>query len=139
MSVDTAAVKRIIKNLKTMTTKAAKVVDLAKAEREARMQILLGDYQTEEDIQNAYGYEEITSDEREALLATLEGKKNPNRRELSEEEIYVLELKDLITIATKRLRDLEWDELPEEEQDRINAANAAAHVSRRSIRKEYEK
>lgn len=134
MSVDTAAVKRVITNLKTMVTKATKVANLVKAERDARMQILLGDYQTEEDIQNAYGYEEITSDERDALLAVLEGKKNPNRSELSENEIYILELKDLICIATKRLRDLEWDELPEEEQDRINAANAAAHVSRKSIK-----
>jgi len=134
MSADTAAVKRLITNLKTMSTKASKAAALIKAERVARQQELLGVYQTEDEIQDAFGYAEITEEERDALLAALEGRDNPSHQDLGEEEIYVLELSDLIGREQRRLRDLEWDELPESEKERI-MAEKEAYMSRRSLRK----
>ena len=125
MSADTAAVKRLIQNLKTMATKSTKAAAQKSLEREARLQELLGDYQTEDDIQNAYGYQEISEDDRDTLLAALEGRDSPARRELSEEEIYLLEIEDIISQLNRRLRGLEWDELPAEKKARIENSKEA--------------
>lgn len=123
MSNDIAAVKRLITNLKTMRTKAIKAAAADKAIRDTRTQELLRDYRDEKDIQDAYGYEYITDDERVMLLKALEGIENPDRGELSESEIYELELRDIIARLSQRLRDLEWEELPPEERERITRAN----------------
>lgn len=121
-----------------MSTKASKAAALVKAERVARQQELLGVYQTEDEIQDAYGYDEITEEDRDALLAALEGRDNPSHQDLCEEEIYILELNDLISREQRRLRDLEWDELPESEKERI-MAEKEVYMSRRSLRKESER
>ena len=119
MSADVAAVKRLVTNLKTMHTRALKAAALDKAARDERTAQILGDYKTEQDIQDAYGYDLITDDERICLLAALEGDKNPIKTELTESEIYALEINDLLQQMQRRLHDLEWEELPSEEKARI--------------------
>lgn len=124
MSVDTNAVKRVITSLQGLIRKAEKAAKQDKAEREERLQVLLGDYTTVEEIHDAYGYAEVTCEERDALLAIVDDKTTPDRSELSENELYVLELRNLLKTAQRRLHDVEWSELPEPEQDRINADKA---------------
>ena len=118
-AADTAALKRLITNLRTMATKADKSAANDKAARDAQKAELMGTYQTEEDTQEAYGYELITLEERDALMDLFEDRTNPNKDELTETEIYALEIRDLISITCKRLHNLEWDELSEEDKERI--------------------
>ena len=120
LSPDVAAMKRIVTALSAMVKRAQKPAALAKEERDLRKQAILLDYQTEDDINDAYGYASITEEERSILLDCLNGKKNPKRQELSESEIYLLELQDLLTHASKRLHILEWDELSSEEKERVS-------------------
>ena len=135
MSADLAAVKRLVTNLKTMHTKALKAAALDQAARDERTAQILGDYKTEEDIQDAYGYELITDDERIALLAGLEGVKNPVKSELTENEIYAFEINELLQQTQRRLHDLEWEELPPEEKARITNAQAEGHARLKALRK----
>lgn len=67
-----------LKGLDTVKPKLEKLRDtLAKSAQTKRGKLAakLGDYQTEEDIQNAYGWAVITEDERVALLQLLQENK----------------------------------------------------------------
>lgn len=119
MTADTLALKRLITSLRTMATKADKAASKDKAARDAKKAEMMGTYQTEEDIQDAYGYELITLEERDALMDMLADRANPTKEELTESEIYALELRELISITCRRLHDIEWDELSEEDKARI--------------------
>ena len=134
MSADVAAVKRLVTNLKTMHTKALKAAALDKAARDERTAQILGDYKTEQDIQDAYGYDLITDDERICLLAALEGAKNPIKTELAESEIYALEINDLLQQMQKRLHDLEWTGLPPEEKARITQAQEEGRARLKALK-----
>lgn len=138
MSNDIAAVKRLLTNLKTMRTKAIKAAAADKAAREERTRELLRDYRDETDIQNAYGYEEITEDERDMLLKAMDGLENPERREMSESEIYELELKDIIARLSQRLRDLEWEELPPEERSRILESSEQRRAEMKARKEDHQ-
>lgn len=119
MSKDIDALKRLIKNLRTLATRGEKAAKREKDERDKKALEILSDYPTEEDIQEAYGYAIITDDERTRLLDALKGIERPSQEDLSESEIYVLEVKALISGSLSRLHALEFDELPKEEQERV--------------------
>lgn len=119
MSKDIDALKRLIKNLRSLATRGEKEAEREKAVRDKKALEILSMYPTEEEIQEAYGYAIITDDERVRLLDALKGIDRPSQEDLSESEIYVLEVKDLISSSLSRLHSLEFDELPKEEQERI--------------------
>jgi len=116
-SPDVAAMKQVVTALSTIVKRAKKPAALAKEARDARNQVLLSDYQTEDDINEAYGYASITDDERIMLLDCMNGKNNPKRQDLSEAEIFLFEMKDIMIQAEKRLHYLEWEALSPEDKE----------------------
>jgi len=123
MSADTKAMHRVVDTLAANVRRAKKPVALAKAAREERQQTLLGDYQTEDDVMDAYGYEMITQEECRQLLNWIHQKKEPSKTDLSEEELYMIELQQILRAASGRLQTLKWEDLPEAEKQKIRHSN----------------
>ena len=127
---DIKAVERLIKNLESLKKRATTAAEKAKAKRESRFNELLGLCTSEEAVYDLYGYADITEDERDRLLELLDNRDNPRDEDLTEDEIYLLELQTLLGICKQRLRDLKWDQLSPEEQERINRETEERHAKR---------
>lgn len=116
---DIKAVERIVKKLTAWKESAdAKALE-KKTRRDEILTKHMAEYKTEEEISEAYGWELISLDERDALMDLLQGVESPDHTIMTVDEIYALEIQDLLSSSKKRLRDLEWDALPKTEKERI--------------------
>ena len=123
MSADIKAMYRVVDTLAANVRRAKKPAALAKAAREERQKTLLGDYQTEDDVMDAYGYEMITQDECRELSDCMRAQRDPSKADLREDELYLLELQQILRAASVRLQTLKWEDLPEAEKQKILRSN----------------
>ena len=116
---DIKAVERVVKKLTALKASADTKALEKKTRRNEILKKQMAEYKTEEEISEAYGWELISLDERDALMELLQGVESPDHAVMTVDEIYALEIQDLLSQAKKRLRDLEWDALPKAEKERI--------------------
>jgi len=135
MSIDTEAMQRVIVNLSSMVSRAKKAAMIEREKRAERIQCLMGEYTSVEDVNDAYGYADITDAERVELLAYIDRQLSPTKQDISVEEIYLLELQAVLSQAKKRLRDLVWEDLSVEEKIRIEQQTAAYRAKRQQARR----
>jgi len=123
MSADSKAMQHVVTALTALVSRAKKPAVLSKAERDAQHQALIRDYQTEDDVMDAYGYEMITQDECRELLDCMRAQRDPSKADLREDELYLLELQQILRAASVRLQTLKWEDLPEAEKQKILRSN----------------
>lgn len=140
MKLDAEGCRHLLKKLEPVQRSLEATSTKEKGKRADRA-AALSQYETEQDIQDAYGYELITDDERQQLLNTLEtGEK------------YVEDTQTKTTVALHLLREfmgqlnhkagsLEFELLPPEEQAKRQAAAEEIREraeARRAARKEAQ-
>ena len=93
--------------------------------REARQMMLFGTYKTEDEISDAYGWDEITEEERDHLLDMLErGKAYVESTQTPVSAAYKM-LREYMDRLDREARDFAFELLPEEKQAEIR--NAQEH------------
>lgn len=106
--------------------------------KEEKLNQLLGDYRTETDAHEAYGYDLITWEEYETICSALEG----NAKKADEDDVEIVMSRILIHLARDTLKlyqtlkyeslsddeKAEWDKRTEEHKAKISALNAKNEV-----------
>lgn len=85
---------------------------------------LRGEYPDEESIDDAWGYGEITREQRDALMASIQEEDTKGVESLTLGYIK----KDLSQLIAE-IRDMEWEALPPAEQERIKKGNEEYRAS----------
>ena len=110
--------KEVLRRLETPIKRLREKVERERTDRAVRRQALR-EYKTESEIMDAYGWGQITDDERRELLDGLEGdriyvEETPT---VSSEALSVLE--DFASRLRREIDSFQFDLLPPKEQDRI--------------------
>lgn len=110
--------KEVLRRLETPIKRLREKVERERTDRAVRRQALR-EYKTESEIMDAYGWGQITDDERRELLDGLEGdriyvEETPT---VSSEALMVLE--DFASRLRREIDSFQFDLLPTKEQDRI--------------------
>lgn len=85
---------------------------------------LRGEYPDEESIDDAWGYGEITREQRDALMASIQEEDTKGVESMTLGYIK----KDLSQLIAE-IRDMEWEALPPAEQERIQKGNEEYRAS----------
>jgi len=59
----------------------------------------------------------ITQDECRELMDFMRTQRDPSKADLREDELYLLELQQILRAASVRLQTLKWEDLPEAEKN----------------------
>lgn len=110
--------KILVKKLKSVERSLEKAVEAEKSKKEERINEIQK-YATEEEIQEAYGYGEITDDERRILLGDLEIKASG----ITPKKAALDELRDIIRMLTSEIDYYEWETLSEKRKEEIKESN----------------
>lgn len=105
--------------------------------KEDKLNQLLGDYQTEKDAHEAYGYEYITWDEYETICAALKG--NAEKADVDDVEIVMSRIfSHLATDTLKLYQTLKYESLSDEERAEWDkqVAEYKARVEARKAKRE---
>lgn len=110
--------KEVLRRLETPIKRLREKVERERTDRAVRRQALR-EYKTESEIMDAYGWGQITDDERRELLDGLEGdriyvEETPT---VNSEALSVLE--DFASRLRREIDSFQFDLLPPKEQDRI--------------------
>lgn len=103
------------KKLQGLANQIEKAVTKKSQQDEAREMELM-EYKTEEDIQDAYGWDIITDEEREKLLARLQGA-HEKAALPTKEKIALDELRSIIKEVRRTRADLESELMSDEEKE----------------------
>ena len=110
--------KEVLRRLETPIKRLREKVERERTDRAVRRQALR-EYKTESEIMDAYGWGQITDDERRELLDGLEGDRIyvEEKPTVSSEALMVLE--DFASRLRREIDSFQFDLLPTKEQDRI--------------------
>ena len=115
--------KLAIKKLSTGIKQLEALVEKEKQKREDEFKSL-SVYETYEEIQDIYGYGEMTDDQRELAIAILENHETEMKNPTTSNSAALSILKDFISRLNREIRGFEWDYLPEDEKERISRERA---------------
>jgi len=121
--------KIIAKKLESAIKSIKKITDKQKAEREERKQNLT-EYKSESELQDAYGWGAIEEDEYYKLLHAMRDGTEAIDNEMSAEEIALEILAGWKKIMNSDIDDLQFQLLPQAEQDRIRDMRYEAVINR---------
>lgn len=114
--------KIVVRRLATILTSLSKKVDVIKDDREKRKK-QLGEYESERDLQDAYGWGFITEDEYDKLREAMRAGTAAIDDEVTKEEIAFDIVAKWKALMLSDISSLEFELLPEEEQNRIREQN----------------
>lgn len=138
MELDLKGCRYLIKKLTTVRLSLETAVSKEKGKRAAHI-LDLSQYKTEEDIQEAYGYELITDDERQNLLEALAiGEKYVENTETKSIVAFHL-LQEFMGKLNRKADSLEFELLPPEEQAKRLAAAEEIHERVKSRQEDRKK
>lgn len=109
------------KKLAGLSDQIAKAVSKKSQQQEAR-EMALTEYKTEQDIQDAYGWDFITEAERDRLLDRLRGAEEKAGLPFKE-KIALEELKSIISNVRRIKAELEYELLTDEEKEQRQKRN----------------
>lgn len=115
MKLDAEGCRLLIKKLEPVKRSLEKTVEREKAKRAERTAVL-SEYKTEQDIQDAFGYDLITDNERRQLIEMLEtGEKYVDDTQ-TKASVALHFLRDIISRLYKQVSSFEFELLPPEEK-----------------------
>jgi len=97
--------------------------DEKEEDQRAKQAIMLSEYESVEDAQEAYGYGHITEAEYDLITDIFEGAENAER--LTPVSLALKILMEFMGQMQREIRSIEWEMLSPEERERIARANEA--------------
>jgi hypothetical protein len=129
----------LIKKLQT-TEKSLKKMKEKEIEKNLKRLSELTKYETLEDVEWAWGYAEITSEEHDKLLKMFEKSEEIEQGGVTLASAALEILRDYTGRLKRDIRDFKWELLPDSEKDRINKSNEEFHEEIKRKREEgYER
>lgn len=140
MRLDADGYRYLLKKLEPVQRSLEAAAAKEKEKRAIRM-AALSQYETEQDIQDAYGYALITDDERRQLLDALESGEKYVEETRTKTTVALHLLKEFIAQLNRQAGSLEFELLPPEEQAKRRAETEEIQeraAARRAARKEAQ-
>ena len=133
IKLEAESLRLLLKKLEPVRRSLAETVSREQAKREQRI-AQISEYKSERDIQDAYGWDLITDEERLELLEQLETGKDFIENTSTKTSIALKTLHGYILDLTKKANALEFELLPENEQDKRREEIEKSHERVRARR-----